>query len=177
MKDNTFELPSDYRRCVPCHKVIYPLRSMALAAALTQRQTYGLYLDEYRCPHSPLNGWHLRDIKKRYEKVKNQIGPEVGELLEKIKRLDVLTPKDANKPSKRKVRRGTLEDALRKLPQSKQKPVGRRGTLRRAQRDHREDGEARDSGTRGTAVRNELRRRAERARLREELRKEKEDGI
>jgi hypothetical protein len=147
---------------------------MALASALTQRQAHGLYLDEYRCPHSPLNGWHLRDLKKRYEKVKNQLGPEADELLEKIKRLDVLAPKDANKPSKRKVRRSPLENALRKLPPSQQKPVGRRGTLRRAERDHRKDDETRDRGTRGTAVNNELRRRAERARLREELRKEKD---
>jgi hypothetical protein len=145
---------------------------MALAAALTQRQAHGLYLDEYRCPSSPLNGWHLRDLMKRYEKVKNQIGPEASELLEKIKRLDLLAPKDANKSGKRKARRGTLEDALRKLPAGKQKPVGRRGTLRRAERDRGQDGETRVRGTRGTAVSNELRRRTERARLREELRKE-----
>jgi hypothetical protein len=175
VKDNTFELSSNYRRCAPCHKVVYPLRSMAIAAALTQRQAYGLYLDEYRCPHSSLNGWHLRDLMKRYEKVKNQLGPEPSELLEKIKRLDLLAPKDADKPRKKKFRRVTLEDALRKLPPAGKKPVGRRRAIQWAQRHHREDGEARDRGTRGTAVNNELRRRVERARLRRELLKEKED--
>lgn len=170
------QLPSDFRRCVPCDKVVYPMRSMALAAVVRQRETHGIYMEEYRCTRSAKGGWHVRNLTKRYEKINGKLGMEVeaDELREKIKRLDLLAPKDADKSAKGKVRRGTLEDALRKLPPSGKKPVGRRGTFQRATRDNREDGEARDRGTRGTAVTNELRRRTERARLREELRKEKD---
>jgi hypothetical protein len=167
------ETPKPPPRCATCGKVILATHAEALREVTRLRMENGYYREEYRCPDA-LGGWHLRDLMKRYEKIKGQIGDETNVILQKIRRLDDLVPEDAHRAKSRKARRGTLENALRKLPPSGKKSMGRRGQLQRAKRHHREDSEARTRGTRGTSVNNELRRRTERARLREELRKEKD---
>lgn len=169
------QLPATYRRCVPCGKTIFPLRSMAISSAVNQRLSNGLYLSEYRCPRSANGGWHLRDMKKRLSKIHDKPGRERDELLAAIKRLDLLFAADADKKKPKQRKRFSLEDALRKLPQHRQEHPGRRRAFRRPRRDSLQDGATRVRGTRGTSVNNELRRRRDRARLREELRKEKDE--
>lgn len=171
------ETPAPPPRCLPCGKRIHETQAEALQEAMRLRLDSGLYRDEYRCPGDPLGGWHLRDLKKRYAKVRGHNGVEAAELLRKIKRLDDVVPTHDHRAKQGKSGRSPVEDALRKLPDGGKKPVGRRGQLRRAERNHRQDGEARVRGTRGTAVTNELRRRSERAKLRENLRRDGEgDG-
>ncbi len=167
------ETPAPPPRCV-CGKVVFETREDAVRECMRLRLEESFYRDEYRCPRHPLGGWHIRDLKKRYEKIKNHGGPQVDELLAKIRRLDDLS-QDARRAGKRKVRDRPLEAALRKLPEGRQKPVGRRGQLRRRERHHPKDDEARARGTRGTSVSNELRRKQERAKLREELLREEKD--
>ena len=162
-------------RCQPCGKRIYETHEAALFDVVRLRMENGYYREEYRCPGDALGGWHLRDLRKRYEKVRRHNSDEADELLRKIRRLDDVLPKDADRSQPRKSRRSPVENALRKLPPGRSKPMGRRGTLRRAQRDRREDGEARARGTRGTSVTNELRRKQARARLREELLREEKE--
>lgn len=169
------ETPTSPPRCLACGKRIFATRQEAIEVSLSVRLHEGHYQDEYRCPRDPLGGWHLRDLLKRYEKVRDQAGPEAVELLQKIKRLDLLTAQTESRAAKRALRGRSLETALRSLPHQPKKPVGRGRTFQRPQRHHREDGASRAGGTRGTAVNNELRRRAERARLREELRREEKD--
>lgn len=168
------ETPAPPPRCV-CGKVVFETREDAVRECMRLRLEEKFYREEYRCVVDPLGGWHLRDLKKRYEKIRGHGGAEAAELLAKIRRLDDVVPQDANRPRKGAVRDRPLENALRKLPEGRQKPVGRRGQLRRRERDSLQDGAARARGTRGTSVSNELRRRSERARLREELRREEKD--
>ena len=169
------ETPTPPPRCLPCGKRIFATQAIALEAALNMRLSNGKYQDEYRCPRSAAGGWHLRDLLKRYEKVKEHGGNECDELREKIKRLGLPLPEDAHNAPRKQTRGDPLAAALRKLPPSGKKPAGRwRRSVQRKRGHHPEGGEARVRGTRGTAVSNELRRRAERARLQEELRKEKD---
>lgn len=173
----TLFVPTPPPRCIPCGKRIFATQAAAIQSAMTLRLERGLYRDEYRCPRDALGGWHLRDLMKRYEKIREHGGAETDELLAKIRRLDDVVPKDANRPRKGAFRDRSLEAALRKLPSGGKKAVGRRGQLRRKRRHLGADGAPRAIGTRGTSVSNELRRRTERARLREELlREEKENG-
>lgn len=165
--------PSPPPRCV-CGKVVFETREDAVRECMRLRLEDKLYREEYRCPRDALGGWHLRDLKKRYEKIKNHEGPELDELRAKIRRLDDVS-QDAHRSRKGQVRDRPLEAALRKLPKGGKKPMGRRGQLQRQKRDHGKGGEARASGTRGTSVNNELRRRSERARLRAELLREEKD--
>jgi hypothetical protein len=167
------ETPTPPPRCLPCGKRIYATQAEAVQDALRMRTNIGAYRDEYRCPREALGGWHLRDIRKRYEKIKDHGGPEAAALAEKMRRLDLLAAKDPDRQLTRRERRGTLESQLRTLRQftpSVKKPRGRRKHNDPVPTD--ED----KLGTRATAARNELRRRQERARLREELLREEKDG-
>lgn len=164
------------RRCLPCGKHIFATHAEALEVALRLRVDSNLYRDEYRCPGDAAGGWHLRDLLKRYEKIKNHDGVEARALREKLARLDLIASGDARraarKPRKQQPR-DPVDTAITRISPGKVKPVGRRGQLQRIR--HKHDHDEHDLGTRGTSVANELRRRQERAKLREELLREEKE--